>query len=322
MEAENIPVIIQGGMGAAVSGWQLAKAVSILGQLGVVSGTALDVVLARRLQLGDHDGHLRRAIGRFPYPEVGKRILERYFIAGGKSPDAPFKAVPMLATELTQDQIELIVVANFFVEVYLAKEGHAGSVGINYLEKIQLPTLPSLFGAMLAGVNYVLMGAGIPIAIPGTLDQLSEGHAVELPIAITSKPGSNVRPVSQFDPVSITGGKRIRLDRPQFLAIVASSTLATMLSRKANGRVDGFAIEGPTAGGHNAPPRGKLQLSVCGEPLYGERDIVDLQTLRSLDAPFWLAGSYGTPERLAAACRQALPEFKWVPPLRFAKSPV
>ena len=36
-------------MGAGVSNWRLAQAVAKLGQLGVVSGTALDLVLARRL---------------------------------------------------------------------------------------------------------------------------------------------------------------------------------------------------------------------------------------------------------------------------------
>ncbi|MCP5523356.1 MAG: hypothetical protein H7A46_17610 [Verrucomicrobiales bacterium] len=66
---------------------------------------------------------------------------------------------------------ELTVVASF-VEVFLAKEGHAGRVGINLLEKIQLPTLAALFGAMLAGVDVVLMGAGIPRLIPGALDNL------------------------------------------------------------------------------------------------------------------------------------------------------
>jgi hypothetical protein len=69
------PEIIQGGMGVAVSGWRLARAVSMLGQLGVVSGTALDVVLARRLQLGDPTGDLRRAIRRFPDPAVAERVL-------------------------------------------------------------------------------------------------------------------------------------------------------------------------------------------------------------------------------------------------------
>ena len=43
------PVIIQGGMGAGVSNWRLAQAVSRLGQLGLVSGTALDQIMARRL---------------------------------------------------------------------------------------------------------------------------------------------------------------------------------------------------------------------------------------------------------------------------------
>ena len=47
------PIIIQGGMGAGVSNWQLAQAVSRTGQLGVVSGTALDQILIRRLQDGD-----------------------------------------------------------------------------------------------------------------------------------------------------------------------------------------------------------------------------------------------------------------------------
>mgnify|MGYP000741757026 CR=1 FL=1 len=45
------------------------------------------------------------------------------------------------------------------------------------------------------------------------------------------------------------------LARPRFLAIIASHALATMLARKATGKVDGFVVEGPTAGGHNAPPR-------------------------------------------------------------------
>ena len=60
------PVIIQGGMGVAVSGWRLARAVAQAGQLGVVSGTALASVFARQLQLGDPGGHLTRAAARFP----------------------------------------------------------------------------------------------------------------------------------------------------------------------------------------------------------------------------------------------------------------
>ncbi len=293
------PIIIQGGMGVAVSGWRLARAVSTTGQLGVVSGTALDTVLVRRLQLGDAGGHMRRALAEFPFPEMAERILDRYFISGGKAPEAPFAVGPVLPIEPSPAQLELVVAANF-AEVYLAKEDHHGSVGVNYLEKIQPPTLPSLFGAMLAGVDYVLMGAGIPRAIPGVLDRLRDGLAVELPLHILD-PADGEEFVARFDPGQFTAGCVPWLERPKFLAIVASSTLASMLARKASGRVDGFVVEGPTAGGHNAPPRGKIQLNERGEPIYGDRDVVDLEAMRSLARPFWLAGSHGTPQRLAEA---------------------
>jgi NAD(P)H-dependent flavin oxidoreductase YrpB (nitropropane dioxygenase family) len=166
------PKIIQGGMGVAVSGWRLAKVVSRLGQLGVVSGTALAVVLARRLQLGDPDGDLRRALARFPLPQLSARILQEYFVPGGKSSTTPFKLTAMPTLRPRPALVELTVVANF-AEVFLAKEGHPGLVGINFLEKIQLPTLPSIYGAMLAGVDYILVGAGIPRAIPGARRHLS-----------------------------------------------------------------------------------------------------------------------------------------------------
>ena len=84
MHNGNYPKIIQGGMGAAVSNWRLANAVSRLGQLGVVSGTALDQILARRLQDGDHGGHIRRALDHFPFPAMAERIWQSYFIPGGK----------------------------------------------------------------------------------------------------------------------------------------------------------------------------------------------------------------------------------------------
>jgi nitronate monooxygenase len=302
MCATDNPTIIQGGMGVAVSGWTLARAVAMAGQLGVVSGTALDIVLARRLQLGDEGGHLRRALSLFPFQEIANRVLDRYFIPGGKSARDPFRQIPMLSDRPSKERDELIVVANF-AEVYLAREGHHGCVGINYLEKIQLPTLPSLFGAMLAGVDYVLMGAGIPLAVPAILDQLSDGRVVQLPIRIASRSDAP-QPHLHFDPLTITGGTPIRLDRPKFLVIVAASSLAQIFMRKSSGRVDGFVVEGPTAGGHNAPPRGKLQLSKCGEPIYGPRDVVNLQEFREIGLPFWLAGSYASPEKLAYALEQ------------------
>jgi NAD(P)H-dependent flavin oxidoreductase YrpB (nitropropane dioxygenase family) len=296
------PKIIQGGMGVAVSGWKLAGVVSQSGQLGVVSGTGLATVLARGLQVGDPTGKLRHALRQFPVPDVADRIIAQYFIEGGKAPNAPFKLAPMPTVDPCPALVELTVAANF-VEVFLSKEGHNGIAGINYLEKIQVPTLPSLFGAMLANVDYVLMGAGIPRSIPGALDKLSKGEPAELKIDVAGAlPGEDF--LSVFDPAKFCAGASSvfsALKRPFFLGIVASATLAITLARKASGRVDGFVVETDRAGGHNAPPRGPLQLSAKGEPIYGERDVADLDKIRDLGLPFWLAGSYGRPGKLAEA---------------------
>jgi nitronate monooxygenase len=293
------PQIIQGGMGAGVSAWQLARAVSQTGQLGVVSGTALAAILVRRLQIGDPDGQMRHALEKFPVSGVAAKVLADYFIPGGKPANAPFKLSPLPGLNPSPDFVALTVAANF-VEVFLAKEGHDGLVGINFLEKIQFPTLPSIFGAMLAGVDYVLMGAGIPRAVPGVLDRLTRGETVELKIDIEGGlPGEEFH--ATFDPAAFCGGRAPLLKRPDFLGIVASATLAMTLARKSSGQVNGFVVEGETAGGHNAPPRGPLQLNAEGEPIYGPRDVADLEKIRELGLPFWLAGSYGAPGKLAEA---------------------
>jgi NAD(P)H-dependent flavin oxidoreductase YrpB (nitropropane dioxygenase family) len=296
------PIIIQGGMGVGVSNWILARAVSKQGQLGVVSGTLLAVVLARRLQQGDPDGDMRRALAQFPVKPMADRVLANWFIEGGKDSARPFKGNEMPSLSPSSAFNELTVIANF-VEVFLAKEGHNGVVGINLLEKIQIPTLASLYGAMLAGVDYVLMGAGIPRSIPGVLDQLSRGETAELKIDITDAPSDSDKFV-RFDPAAFCGGTAPTLRRPQFLAIVSSATLATTLARKSSGKVDGFIVEGDVAGGHNAPPRGPLQLDSAGEPIYGPRDTPDLEKIRALGLPFWLAGAHATADQLAAARAQ------------------
>lgn len=295
----ELPIIIQGGMGAAVSDWRLARAVSSYGQLGVVSGTALDAILARRLQTGDPGGHMRRALAAFPFPDVAKRILDRYFIEGGKQDDQRFAAKPMVSDRSSSKTQELIVAANF-VEVYLAKEGHANPVGINFLEKIQVPTLPSLYGCMLAGVDYILMGAGIPRAIPGILDRLADGFDVEMRIDVkgASEKGD---PFVRFSPADVAKDLVGKLPRPKFIAIVSSHVLARMLATKSSGEVDGFVVELPVAGGHNAPPRVRGEFNDIGEPVYGERDVPDLDAIRALGKPFWIAGGYAEPEQVRSA---------------------
>ncbi|MBT8165598.1 MAG: nitronate monooxygenase [Acidimicrobiia bacterium] len=295
----DLPIIIQGGMGVAVSGWRLANAVSSEGQLGVVSGTALDAVLARRLQHGDPGGHMRRALAAFPIPGVADRIIDRYFVPEGTPEGVRLKTKPMHKMRQSRHVEELLVASNF-VEVFLAKEGHGNPVGINYLEKLQIPTIPSLYGAMLGDVDYVLMGAGIPRAIPGILDRLSVGLEAELRIDVKGATEDD-DPYTRFDPAEFTDGTLPPVKRPAFLAIVSSHILATMLAKKVEATVNGFVVEAPTAGGHNAPPRGRGQLTEDGEPLYGDRDEPDLEVIRQLGLPFWLAGSRAEPDQVADA---------------------
>ncbi len=292
------PTIIQGGMGVAVSNYRLARAVAQAGQMGVVSGTMLDTVLARRLQDGDADGTIRRAIGKFPVPEIAQRILREYFIEGGRKPDTPYKSVSMHSMKSAGLLIDLTVLANF-VEVFLAKEGHEGLVGINYLTKIDLPTLPSIFGAMLAGVDFVLMGAGIPRAIPGILDRLSRQEPASLKIDVEGSSAEDCYTV-EFDPRKYLI-KQTDLKRPKFLAIVSSSVLALSLAKKSSGKVDGFVVEHHSAGGHNAPPRGGVRVDEHGEPIYGPKDEIDTDSFQKIGLPFWLAGGYGSPEGLRKA---------------------
>ena len=298
----QFPKIILGGMGVGVSNWRLAQTVSRLGQLGVVSGTALDSLFVRRLADGDLGGYMRRGLDAFPFPDMAKRIWAEYFTPGGKPADAPYPVIPMHQRNSPRKVIELCMVSNF-VEVFLAKEGHKNPVGINFLEKVQMPHLASIYGAMLAGVGYVLMGAGIPLHIPGVLDAFAAHHMAEYKLQVTGAlPGQDT--FMRLDPAEYAEGPLPILHRPRFLAIVSSNTLATTMLRRASGRVDGLVIETPTAGGHNAPPRGKLQLNEAGEPVYGERDQVNIAELRALGVPFWMAGGYGNPEKL----REALDE--------------
>jgi NAD(P)H-dependent flavin oxidoreductase YrpB (nitropropane dioxygenase family) len=291
-------VVIQGGMGVAVSSWRLASAVARDGQLGVVSGIALDVVLARRLQDGDPGGDARRALSAFPVPEVAERALTRYFRAGGREPGTPYTPVPRLALRQSVRGQELAVLGNF-VEVWLAKEGHDGLVGVNYLEKVQMATAAAAYGAMLAGVDYVLVGAGIPRELPALLDRLATHLPVRLPVDVSGAPDGGYG--VDLEPRALLGAGLPALARPMLLAIVSAHVLAAYLARDEHIRPDGFVIEGPRAGGHNAPPRGRLTLDELGQPMFGPRDDADLAKIAALGLPFWLAGSYGTPAALRAA---------------------
>ena len=293
------PALIQGGMGVGVSGWLLARAVAGAGSMGVVSGTALEVVCARRLQLGDPGGDVRRALASFPDQAIARRVEADYYIAGGKPADRPFKNVTSFTVEPGRGLVELTVVASF-VEVFLAKEGHDGPVGINFLRKIEMPMIFGLYGAMLAGVDYVLVGAGNPGELPELLDRLAGHDDVALPLRVQGASSDDDVAV-HFSPTTLLGPHHSPLRRPDFLAIVASLDLAAGLAGSPAHRPDGFIVEGPPAGGHNAPPRGPRRVDDRGQPVYDERDDVDLRAVIALGLPVWVAGASATPEALSTA---------------------
>ena len=168
----NFPAIIQGGMGAGVSSWRLAQAVSKLGQLrrGFRNSPRFDSrpALTRRRSRRPHAPRSRS----FSNSRNRRAYLADVLHRRRKTERAPYKALPSHSKDAPRELQELCVVANF-VEVFLAREGHNHPVGINYLEKVQLPHLPSIYGAMLAGVGYILMGAGVPLKIPGVLDRFA-----------------------------------------------------------------------------------------------------------------------------------------------------
>ncbi|MHB9033221.1 MAG: nitronate monooxygenase [Anaerolineae bacterium] len=297
-----LPQIIQGGLGVAISDWKLARAVALTGQMGVVAGTALGTVLVRRLMDGDSDGAMRRALGTFPLAEPVDALLGRYFIPGGRRAGEPYRLAPMYTIHppKTLDQVTVLAA---YAEIYLAKEGHDGLVGINLLEKGQMLIQPALYGALLAGVDYVLMGAGVPMQVAAILDKLAAHEATSYRLDVHGAASDDDYRIA-FDPQELFPGIAARvgaLKRPRFLPIISAVVLGQALLKRSGGTVDGFVVEGPTAGGHNAPPRGALTLNEHNEPVYGDRDAVDLTRMAALGVPFWLGGSYGSPAGLQSA---------------------
>lgn len=209
--------LIQAGMGVHVSTWRLARAVAMerpAEAAGTVSGTALDLVYARRLQLGDPGGDGQRGLAAFDrafQTGVGARICDHYFVAGGKAVTRPFKPVPMhllrspdgattfpspkgeparIPLELSENTIELLI-ATAFAEVWLAKQGHRGRILINFLNKIELPLIYAMYGAMLAGVDAILVGAGNPEGLPEICSRLANHEPVSRSISMLYREASS-----------------------------------------------------------------------------------------------------------------------------------
>src|SRR5690606_8784621 len=134
----------------------------------------------------------------FPLPEVAEHVLRKFFLPEGRPDGVPYRMLSMYRSGASRLREQINMLASF-VEVWLAREGHAGVVGINLLTKVQLPNLGALYGAMLAGVDCVLMGAGIPREIPGVLDRLSRHGRASLKLDVEGlAPGEAVE--TSLDP--------------------------------------------------------------------------------------------------------------------------
>ncbi len=254
------PKIIQGTPEIAVSTWSLARAVSKAGQLGVISGNALPVLLSRRLQKGDEGGHLRRTFQHFLVSAIARRAWEDYYLTGGLRPGRPFRLARQPVFGQGTAAVELAVLAAF-AEVFLAREGHDGLVGMHMSGKLRLPLLPTLFGAMLAGVDYLVLSR-FPEGLSAALDALREGAPASLPLEVEGANGSGKSYVCGFDPATIGFGDVPPLKRPALLAVVDTLEEIHDLRQLGAGSPDGYVWRGSVP----AP----------------------LETLLDLQRPFWV----------------------------------
>ena len=257
----RLPVIIQGGMGVGVSGWRLGRAVALAGQLGVVSGLGLDILLARRLQLGDPEDHLRRALARFPFPAVAEQIVDRYFVDGGIDPEAPSArcrdlrcaragTAPNSPSPPTSSRSSS------------PRRGTAGSSASTSSRRSRSPTPASRLRRDARGRRLRTDGRRLPNRDPRPPRRLRGGTAGRRDDHDPGRRGAGHHRLS-LDPGALRGPRPNSHD-PKFLAIISSTMLAIYLAREVTDASDGFVVEGLAAGGHNARPRGPLHPGQAG----------------------------------------------------------
>jgi nitronate monooxygenase len=276
------PRIIQGGLETMVATWPLARAVARAGQLGVVAGALLPVIMARRLQLGDPGGHLRRAFGQFPFPAVARRVWKHWFVPGGKPEPEPFAPLRPPRLEEDPELAELAVQAGF-TEVFLAREGHDGPVGMHFHPSAELPLLPTMYGALLAMTPYLLIHHRHAPTVLEQMEALLLGKITgwNLPVADAD---SGEAPACCFNPARLTAKPPPPLPPPHVLIVGPSARALTAARAETAGRrVAGFIW-------HPEPPTD-----------FPEAE--ELAALRALERPFWLAGLPPTPAQLRAARR-------------------
>lgn len=313
--------IIQGGMAIHILGPDGVSIVSKEGGLGTIALTASEVVLSRKLQLGDTE--TLQALQTFPKQEIAKRIIEKYYVKGGipkgqrfKSPDmweldAPERWALITAPRKEQKQIaqkhlQEEAVAGAYCEVLLAKQkADGGVVSANAMRKIDLPFGFYVLGAMAAGVDVITVGAGSPADVPELLDNLAMGRKTRDRIHVAKE---HQEWFMTIDPEELLGRDAAQnLKRPPLLAIVSHIDSARGLIANPRTRPEGIVFELYPAGGHNAPA---LLQPMTKRTEYTERDKLDLAAAADLmsqtrrddpDFLFAIGGGFSNPVGMNAA---------------------
>ncbi len=277
---DGMPRLIQGGMGVHVSSANLANRTARLGALGVVSGAALRHVIVEDVRAGNAEAieHART----FPVPRYVDELLA--FAPGGARHT---HAVPIDTPDPERGGLPTrLSVITAYVEVLGARRGHRGKVGINVMWKAALTVLPTIYGALLAGADALLCGAGVPMELPDIVRRVRAGEDLEyLPLTGT---GTHARlTIIRDDTAALLSA----MPAPRMIPILSNYAFCKRIvdiwaKEHGGARPFAFVLENHAAGGHNAPPRNKTAFT--------EQDDVDhyFDKVKALGVPIYVAGAF------------------------------
>jgi NAD(P)H-dependent flavin oxidoreductase YrpB (nitropropane dioxygenase family) len=277
---DEMPRLIQAGMGVRVSSCTLANTTSRLGALGVVSAVGLRHIVIEEIRQGRED--VIAVAKTFPLGSYVDAIMQ--FAPGGAKHRRP---APLDDPDPVRGDLpkRLSVIAAY-VEVIRAKQGHRGKVGNNVMWKCALTVLPSIYGAMLAGVDSLLCGAGVPMELPDIVRRIRAGQDLEYkPLHGT---GTNATlTIAQDDPAALFAETELPKMMPILSNFAFPRRIVDIWAREMDGaRPFAFILENHEAGGHNAPPRNKSE--------FGELDDIDsyFDRVHALGVPIYVAGAF------------------------------
>jgi NAD(P)H-dependent flavin oxidoreductase YrpB (nitropropane dioxygenase family) len=277
---DGMPRLIQAGMGVHISSAALANITSRLGALGIVSGAALRHVVVEEVRAGNEE--TIAAARTFPLARYIEDILA--FAPGGKKHDA---MVPMDSPDPRLSGLpRRLSVISAYIEVVRARKGHQGKVGINVMWKCALTVLPTIYGAMLAGADALLCGAGVPMELPDIVARIRAGE--DLSYTPLTGTGTHVHlAIAEDDPAPLLA----RLAPPKMMPILSNFAFPKRMldtwERRNNGaKPFAFVLENHAAGGHNAPPRNKAAFTA-------EDDLASyFDKVLALGVPVYVAGDF------------------------------